>query len=74
MAQNITARLRRSPLRPDLHRAWEALDKMPAGTTVIDRDGWRWHVDGMGYWHNDFEPVRSSFQLAQLAPITEETA
>lgn len=64
-------------LRSDLQRAWVALDKMPANSLVTDRHGIRWRLDGWcGYWYpvDTTEPERSSFQLAQLAPITEVTA
>lgn len=65
----------RSSLRPDLHRAQIALNAMPHGSAVTDRDGVRWQEDGWGFWHSERpEPIRSSFELAQLAPITPVVA
>lgn len=57
-------------LRTDMHRAHIALDKMQRWAVVTDRDGIRWTLDGMGlYWHSEDGEVRSSFGLAQLAPL-----
>lgn len=63
-----------SGLRRDLVRVQIALDKMCPGTHITDRDGSHWWLDGWGiYWHSGHGEIRSSFEMAQLSPITEVT-
>lgn len=70
-----------SPLHPALHRAHVALDAMPHGAVVLDRLGHAWQQGrigsvGDGFWYRSFgdDSYVSSFELAQLAPITPMTA
>lgn len=58
-------------LRPDLARAWRALDQLPQGAVVLDGYGHAWQ-QGFPYWYRawgDGEPT-STWELCQRAPIT----
>ena len=57
-------------LRTDLHKTQIMLDGLPALSVVLDCDRHAWQYGG-AYWYCAFSSgKRSSFELAQLAPIT----
>lgn len=67
-------------LQPALHRTQIALDKLPAGSVVLDRFGHAWqsaHAGGRregapsGYWYRSYgdDSEVTSWELAQLGPV-----
>ena len=58
-------------LRSDLHKTQVMLDGLATDSVVLDRSNLAWQFGGI-YWYPAVtdSPCRSSFELAQLAPIT----
>lgn len=61
----------RRHLRSDLFRAQVALDRLPAGSVVLDRFGHAWQSERRGYWYRAYGDDTSvaSSGLCSLAPF-----